>query len=122
MGVMTRILNRLGVTKITIANNGVEAGRELNKRNADGVGAHPIPRVIFVTAHVSDSFRQYCIDNGAEGYLPKPCSLDSVREVLRQMVGYGNRFLYTSGSKKSWNKHSHHNKSGEKRGLSLIKS
>jgi len=146
--VMTRILNRLGVTKITIANNGVEAVemeakqpfdivmmdmqmpkmdgveacRELNKRNTEDVGAHPIPRVIFVTAHVSDSFRQYCIDNGAEGYLPKPCSLDSVREVLRQMVGYGNRFLFTSSSKKSWNKHSHHTTSGGKRGLSLIKS
>lgn len=134
--VMTRILNRLGVTQITIANNGVEAVeieakqpfdivmmdmqmpkmdgveacRELNKRdtdtNTDG-GSHPIPSVIFVTAHVSDSFRQYCIDNGAAGYLPKPCSVDSVREVLRQMVGYGNR-LSCVDRNKSWNKHSHH--------------
>jgi two-component system sensor histidine kinase/response regulator len=139
--VMKRLLNRCGVTMVTIANNGleavemeanqpfdlilmdmqmpkmdgVEACRALNKRD----GGHPIPKVIFVTAHVSDSFRQYCIDNGAAGYLPKPCSLDSIREVLRHMVGYGSRFSFEYT--KSWNKvrHSSHSEKKEPPSKSL---
>jgi CheY-like chemotaxis protein len=121
--VLTRILNRLDVVSIAVVNNGEEAVRreatesfdlilmdmqmpkmdgleackEINKRE-DG---HPKAKIVFVTAHVSDSFRQTCLDNGAIGYLPKPCSVEGVNEVLRHAVGQGSMFspLYQT----SWN-------------------
>lgn len=121
--VLTRILNRLGVTEISIANNGLEAVKieadspfdlvlmDMQMPKLDGVeacaelqkrkGGHPQAKVIFVTAHVSDSFRQTCLDNGAIGYLPKPCSVDSVREVLQHAIGQGS--LFSPVYRKSWN-------------------
>lgn len=105
--VLSRMLNRLGVTSIGIANDGVEAVEKeaeepydlvlmdlqmprldgieacqrLNKRVVE-TGKHPLAKVIFVTAHVSDSFRHTAVENGAIGYLPKPCTINNVEEVL----------------------------------------
>ena len=110
--VLTRILNRLDVEDITVVNNGeeavireaqepfdlvlmdmqmpimdgIEACQEINKRT-DG---HKKAKVVFVTAHVADSFKQTCIDNGAIGYLPKPCTKDAVKEVLKHAMKHTN--------------------------------
>jgi DNA-binding NarL/FixJ family response regulator len=77
--------------------DGIEACIEINKCT----GGHPRANIVFVTAHVSDSFRQTCLENGAFGYLPKPCTLEGVSEVLRHAMGQGSLFspVYTA----SWN-------------------
>jgi CheY-like chemotaxis protein/anti-sigma regulatory factor (Ser/Thr protein kinase) len=125
--VLTRILNRLGIHSIKIANNGVEAIEKEAKEafdlvlmdmqmpKMDGIeacqaikkrvpkdGEHEVAKVIFVTAHVSNSFRQSCLEKGAIGYLPKPLSLDGVKGVLQHAIGSGS--LYSPGYNDSWNK------------------
>ena len=103
--VLARILSRLGVERITVVNNGeeavkrealeafdlilmdmqmpvmdgIQACKEINARTE---GDHPKAKVVFATAHVSDTFRQTCLENGASGYLPKPCTIKAVEEVL----------------------------------------
>lgn len=113
--VFSRILNRLGVTAIGFANDGREAVKkeaeeaydivfmDLQMPGIDGIeacqlinsrkveeGDHPHAKIIFVTAHVSESFRQTTIEYGAIGYLPKPCTLNGVDEVLRNALATGN--------------------------------
>lgn len=121
--VLTRMLHRLGVVSVTIANNGleavekesqeafdlilmdmqmpkmdgIEACREVNKRR----GGHPLAKVVFVTAHVSDTFRQTCLENGAIGYLPKPCTVKAVNEILQHAVGIGS--MFSAEYNASWN-------------------
>lgn len=123
--VLTRILNRLHVFNIVVVDNGVEAVeleaakefdlilmdmqmpkmdgieacKEINKRE----GGHAKANVLFVTAHVSNTFRESCLKNGAIGYLPKPCTVEGVKEALRHAVGQGSMFspVYQT----SWNKH-----------------
>jgi CheY-like chemotaxis protein len=121
--VLTRILNRLNVTSIAVVGNGLEAVEreaveefdlilmDMQMPKMDGIeacieinqrtGGHPRAKIVFVTAHVSDSFRQTCLENGAFGYLPKPCTLEGVSEVLRHAMGQGSLFspVYTA----SWN-------------------
>lgn len=106
--VLTRILNRLDVDDISLVNNGeeavkreakepfdlvlmdmqmpimdgIEACQEINKRT----GGHKKAKIVFVTAHVADSFKQTCIDNGAIGYLPKPCTKEAVKGVLKHAM------------------------------------
>lgn len=115
--VLTRILNRLGIHSIQIASNGVqavereskeafdlvlmdmqmpkmdgiEACQEINKRVPKD-GEHALAKIIFVTAHVSDTFRQTCLETGAIGYLPKPCTVEGVKEVLRYAFSSGRLF------------------------------
>lgn len=108
--VFSRILKRLGVESVVIVGNGKEAiEREAQEKFdlifmdmqmpvMDGIaackeiglrndtGRHPKAKVIFCTAHVSDSFRQYALENGAIGYLPKPCTVGCVRECLREFI------------------------------------
>lgn len=53
-------------------------------------GSHSKPKIIFVTAHVSETFRKTCMENGAVGYLPKPVTKDNVKEALEKaLLGYG---------------------------------
>lgn len=106
--VLKRILNRLDIHDIAIVSNGqeavkreaqesfdlvlmdmqmpimdgIEACQEIKKRE----GGHPKAKIIFVTAHVADSFKETCIENGAVGYLPKPCTKDAVKEVLKHVM------------------------------------
>jgi len=115
--VLTRILQMLEVEDVTIVGNGeeavkresqeqfdlilmdmqmpvmdgVEACRLINKRE----GGHAKAKIVFVTAHVSDSFKQRCIQNGAIGYLPKPCTKDGVKDVLRHAIGHDKMFSPT---------------------------
>jgi CheY-like chemotaxis protein len=121
--VLTRILNRLQVQSISVVGDGEEAVKreasecfdlvlmDMQMPKMDGLeacqlinarqGGHQKPKIVFVTAHVSDTFRQTCIDNGAAGYLPKPCTVDGVKEVLNHAMGQGSMFspVYTQ----SWN-------------------
>eukprot|EP00526_Cylindrotheca_closterium_P003152 CAMPEP_0113602524 /NCGR_PEP_ID=MMETSP0017_2-20120614/800_1 /TAXON_ID=2856 /ORGANISM="Cylindrotheca closterium" /LENGTH=1434 /DNA_ID=CAMNT_0000510873 /DNA_START=21 /DNA_END=4322 /DNA_ORIENTATION=- /assembly_acc=CAM_ASM_000147 len=106
--VMRRMLERLEVEDVTIVDNGekavqieaeqqfdlvlmdmqmpvldgVEACKQINKR----LGGHPIAQIVFVTAHAANSFKQQCIENGAIGYITKPCTKHDVEEVLRQAI------------------------------------
>ena len=62
--------------------DGVEATRLIVRRN----GPHPTPKIVFLSAHVSDSFKAMCLRSGAVGYLPKPCTLGGLREILTETV------------------------------------
>ena len=64
---------------------GVDACRLINERR----GGHPRAKVVFVTAHVQDNFREECRQAGAVGYLPKPCTLNGVKEFLENLVMTG---------------------------------
>ncbi|KAL3934069.1 MAG: hypothetical protein SGBAC_010128 [Bacillariaceae sp.] len=109
--VMRRMLERLEVEDITIVDNGEEAvkieaeqsfdlilmdmqmpvmdGVEACKRINKRTGGHPLAQIVFVTAHAAASFRKQCIDNGAIGYITKPCTKHDVEEVLRQAIWAG---------------------------------
>ena len=106
--VCKRLLNRIGIERITVVPNGqqavdrdaaeefdivlmdmqmpvmggVEATRLIVRRN----GPHPIPKIIFLSAHVSDSFKKTCLESGAVGYVPKPCTLDGLKSILKEIM------------------------------------
>ena len=61
---------------------GVDACRLINERR----GGHPRAKVVFVTAHVQDNFREECRLAGAVGYLAKPCTARGVEECLEMLV------------------------------------
>lgn len=105
--VLKRILQRLGVSHIDIVNNGKDAVlreatnpfdlvlMDMQMPIMDGVtackriatreeGLHPKAKVIFITAHVSENFRASCLENGAAGYLPKPCTVDILKQCLQE--------------------------------------
>lgn len=63
--------------------DGVEACRVITSRSA---GGHPIPKVVFCTAHVQQSYEQECLDSGAVGFLPKPCNIQTVRACLEKIA------------------------------------
>jgi len=119
--VLKRIVNRLGIQNVEVVGNGKEAveleasqpfdivlmdmqmpvmdGLEACKLINRRVGGHQRAKIIFVTAHVSDDFKATCLENGASGYLPKPCTLDTVKKVIQDAAplvtgsfsaGYGN--------------------------------
>ena len=61
---------------------GIDACRLINERR----GGHPRAKIIFVTAHVQNNFRQECLQAGGVGYLAKPCTLRGVEECLETLV------------------------------------
>lgn len=104
--VLTRMLMRLGLSDVDIANNGreavtmekekdydiilmdmqmpimdgLEACREIRLRPRDT----SYPAIIFVTAHVSDEFQAECVESGAVGFLAKPFSIREIEECLQR--------------------------------------
>lgn len=62
--------------------DGLGATRLIVQRN----GPHPIPKVIFLTAHVSDSFKAMCVESGGTGYLSKPCSLNGLKDAIAEAM------------------------------------
>jgi len=104
--VLTRMLTRLGLSNVNIANNGreavimekekdydiilmdmqmplmdgLEACREIRLRQRD----NSYPAIIFVTAHVSDEFQAECVEAGAVGFLAKPFSIREIEECLQR--------------------------------------
>ena len=59
--------------------DGIDACRLINER----CSGHPRAKVIFVTAHVQDSFKEECQNAGSIGFLAKPCTLQAVEDCLR---------------------------------------
>jgi CheY-like chemotaxis protein len=60
--------------------NGIDACKEiLNRRNK-----HPKPRIVFVTAHVSDAFEAECRAAGGLDFLPKPFNIGDIENCLRR--------------------------------------
>ena len=106
--VITRIVNRIGVTKVDVAMNGQEAVAKEAANTYDLVlmdnqmpvmdgmeacriicargGGHPRPSVVFITAHVSHAFEESCLEAGAVSFLAKPCSLQSVQQCVEKVL------------------------------------
>ena len=63
--------------------DGVTATKLIAQRQ----GGHPKARIIFLTAHVSDTFESECLEAGAVGFLSKPCNLQSVDDCIRRTLG-----------------------------------
>jgi CheY-like chemotaxis protein len=106
--VLRRLLNRINVDNITVVDNGQKAveceaaeqfdiilmdmqmpvmdGLEACKLILNRSESHPKPKIIFVSAHVSETYRSMCMENGAVGYLAKPCSVDSLKAMLEDIA------------------------------------
>lgn len=105
--VMTRMLERLGVKDVTLADNGKIATEiaavetfdvifmDMQMPVMDGLQATRIikergesapQKVIFLTAHTPDDFESMCRKNGAEDFLSKPCTISDVRACLEKIV------------------------------------
>jgi len=105
--VMNRMLERLGVTEVTLADNGQIAVDITAKESfdvifmdmqmpvMDGLQATRIikerkesasQKVIFLTAHTPDDFEAICRKNGAEDFLSKPCTINDLRACLQKLV------------------------------------
>jgi signal transduction histidine kinase/CheY-like chemotaxis protein len=105
--VLLRILTRLGYKNVVIANNGKEACDEEEKQFYDvilmdvqmpimsGIEAcriittrtttnHPKPKIVFVTAHVSDAFEAECRNAGGADFLPKPFNITDIQNCLQR--------------------------------------
>jgi CheY-like chemotaxis protein len=102
--VLRRLLNRIGVDNIIVVDNGQKAvereavepfdvifmdmqmpvmdGLEACKLIVNRPESHPKPKIIFVSAHVSETYRSMCMESGAVGYLPKPCTVNGLKAIL----------------------------------------
>jgi CheY-like chemotaxis protein len=71
--------------------DGLEACRRIfqRHRNRQGEGG-PLsnqqlpPKVIFLTAQVTQDFKNECREAGAVSFLSKPCTLDSMKKCLQE--------------------------------------
>ena len=105
--VLLRILNRLGYSNIDIVENGKEACDLEENQYYDiilmdvqmpvmsGIEAchiimnrtstnHPKPKIVFVTAHVSDVFEAECRAAGGADFLPKPFNISDIENCLHR--------------------------------------
>jgi CheY-like chemotaxis protein/two-component sensor histidine kinase len=103
--ILARMLQRLNVKDVVMVENGqlaveAEASQpfdivlmDMQMPVMDGIessklilqrkeGGHPTPLIVFVTAHVSSSFEQECLESGAVAYLPKPYTLPVLEATL----------------------------------------
>ena len=62
--------------------NGIDATKLILERK----GGHKLPLIVFVTAHVSSTFVQECLDCGATAYLPKPYTLAILKSTLAEVI------------------------------------
>ena len=102
--VLSRVLNRSGITDVTIVDNGkkavdisatnkydcilldmqmpvmggMEACELIMERDPDTI-------IIFVTAHALDEFKVKAKDAGARGFISKPFRVGDIDEVLREI-------------------------------------
>lgn len=104
--VLVRLLERLGVVHVDVADNGqiaidLEAAKDfdvvlmdMQMPVMDGLEAckqivartATPPKVIFLSAHASDHYRSLCFENGAADYLTKPCTHNDLKEKLEMVV------------------------------------
>jgi len=106
--VMLRLLKKLGVDDVKVADNG-KVALELEDQDAfdiilmdmqmpemDGLEAcrtivsrrDDPPKIIFLSAHAAEDFKAICIENGATDYLMKPCALDDLRAMLQKVLTF----------------------------------
>lgn len=115
--VLSRILQRLGISGVQLASNGqiavdleanesfdiifmdiqmpvmdgIEACKRIMARYAKEedtgiVPSSPPPKIVFLSAQVSDDYLSMCSDSGAVDYMTKPCTLKDVREKLALLI------------------------------------
>jgi signal transduction histidine kinase/CheY-like chemotaxis protein len=105
--VLLRILTRLGYENVDVVDNGQKACDQEEKHYYDiilmdvqmpvmsGIDAcqiimnrtttnHPKPKIVFVTAHVSDAFETECRNAGGTDFLPKPFNLNDIENCLHR--------------------------------------
>jgi signal transduction histidine kinase/CheY-like chemotaxis protein len=106
--VLARILTRLGVSAIDIADNGLDAVRKAEDQEydcifmdmempvMDGLEActeiirrNARARVVFVTAHALSGFKEKAIAAGAIDFVPKPVNLQQIDSILQRVEGLG---------------------------------
>lgn len=104
---LSRFLRRLGVEQVDMVDNGCKAvaleakeqydvilmdyqmpvmdGVEACKaiQGRDATGSHPIPPVVFITAHVSSDIEAACRGAGGVDFLSKPYDIDLIESCLR---------------------------------------
>ncbi|OEU22221.1 two-component system sensory kinase [Fragilariopsis cylindrus CCMP1102] len=102
--VLARVLNRYGITDITIVDNGKKAVDISAKTKYDcilldmqmpimgGIEAcelimdrDPDSKIVFVTAHALDEFKVKAKSVGAIGFISKPFRVGDIDEVLREI-------------------------------------
>ena len=49
-------------------------------------GGHPIPPVVFATAHVSVKFEAECKEAGAAGFMPKPFKIADIDRCMQGVI------------------------------------
>jgi signal transduction histidine kinase/CheY-like chemotaxis protein len=105
--VLLRMLYRLGILNVEIVDNGKKAvdreaseyfhvilmdmqmpvmdGIEACKIITQRQGGHPQALVIFITAHVSESFEEHCAEAGSSGFIQKPCNIRSIEKCFQRI-------------------------------------
>jgi len=71
--------------------NGTEACRQIMTRRSRCSGSgggqqQSYPQIIFVTAHVAESFKAECAEAGGVGYIAKPCNMNAVRQKIEEVL------------------------------------
>jgi CheY-like chemotaxis protein len=104
--VLARVLNRAGISDITVVDDGQKAVDICAKESfdvifmdvqmpvLDGIAAckviverDPSAVVVFVTAHALDEFKMQAQSIGAQNFISKPFRLDDIKKVLSQLSG-----------------------------------
>jgi CheY-like chemotaxis protein len=105
--VLSRMLTKLGVTNLTIVDDGEKAVEreaaeafdvifmDMQMPRMDGIdacrhiavrqGGHPKAKVVFVTAQVSQSFKTECRVAGAVGFIAKPCKSSDIENCCQRL-------------------------------------
>ena len=108
--VLTRTLERIGVTEIDVVGNGKEAVEQWDKGDyklifmdlqmpiMDGIEATHIitkrktelamsyPKVIFLTAHALQDYQDRAQEVGGDGFISKPFKLDIIKAMIQTLV------------------------------------
>lgn len=104
------LLDLMGLESQTVG-SGAEALRELGVPGSDGAGidlvitdlnmpqmdgmelmkqikaAHPGMPVIVITGYGTFNTEKQVLSNGADGYIPKPCTINRVQETVNAALG-----------------------------------
>jgi CheY-like chemotaxis protein len=73
--------------------DGLEAARLIGARRRDNASVDndfptpppPMPRIVFVTAHVSADFQEQCRQAGGCGFLAKPFKVNEIETLMRRI-------------------------------------